>query len=153
VTRLVLMASAPVGTKNHVAQKLMPLFQDPELVIDEQFVQVWQKRVMQNAEAVPDWFKSVVLRESLKVPKEVWRATLEAMAADDHLDALGNIKAKTVLLLGDQDRLHPTVDAQALAARIPDAKVRDVRNAGCVPHWDNPEAVAAEINELVLGRA
>jgi len=147
---LFLMASAPVGEKNHVAQKLLPLFADSSLQIDEQFVKVWQGRVLHKPAAMPGWFRNTVLQESLKLPKNVWLAGLSAMATDDHLVALTAVKARTLILLGTEDRLNPRVDAEQLQARIPSCELREIKHAGCVPHWDAPEAVAREINNALV---
>jgi len=149
---LFLMASAPVGRKNHVAQKLIPLFRDPLLSIDEQFVQVWQARVVARPAELPEWFRAAVQRESLKVPKAVWRASLEAMAADDHIALLAGVRARTRILLGSEDRLNPKVDAELLQSRLPagTCELVEIAGVGCLPHWDEPEAVAAQLHKALL---
>lgn len=96
---------------------------------------------------MPQWFRRALLAESLRLPKAQWLAGLEAMAADDHLDALSRVRAHTHILLGAEDRLNPRVDAEQLNAKMGGACViREIADAGCVPHWDAPEAVAHEIN-------
>lgn len=115
-------------------------------------MQVWQARVVARPAELPEWFRAVVLRESLKVPKAVWRASLEAMAADDHVGTLGRVRARTRILLGAEDRLHPKVDAELLQARLPpgSCELVEIPAVGCLPHWDDPEAVARHIHAALL---
>lgn len=123
-----------------------PIFEDSELAIDDAFVKVWQKRIIQRPDAVPGWFQDLMLRESSKLHRDIWCVSVRIMAADNHLEKLNRVRADTLILLGTLDRLNPSPDARALAARIPNARVQEIPNAGCVPHWDNPADVAEAIN-------
>jgi pimeloyl-ACP methyl ester carboxylesterase len=40
-----------------------------------------------------------------------------------------------------------------MQARIPNCELREIEHAGCVPHWDAPEAVAREINSALVPAA
>jgi pimeloyl-ACP methyl ester carboxylesterase len=112
-------------------------------------VAVWQARVVHAHGALPEWFARLLRERSLQLPKAVWAAGLEAMASDSQFAALGRIRARVRLLLGAEDRLNPRVDAEAISAALRsavDCELIAIEGAGCVPHWDAPEAVAREIN-------
>lgn len=96
---------------------------------------------------MPQWLLRTVQAESLRLPKALWLAGLEAMATDDHLAALSRVRAHTRILLGAEDRLNPRVDAEQLLQQMgANCSIHAIPAAGCVPHWDAPEAVAREIN-------
>jgi pimeloyl-ACP methyl ester carboxylesterase len=124
-------------------------------VIDAQFVNVWLLRVVHNKNAMPPWLRDTVKRESLKLPKAMWQAGLEAMAIDDHQSALPTISARVRILHGLEDRFNPKMDAEHLEQRLPKEpgvsnRIVEIPAAGCVPHWDAPEAVAREINNALV---
>ena len=78
--------------------------------------------------------------------KESYIKTVEATAYYDRTTELAHIKAPTLLVYGDQDRLTPPKIGQRMQAIIPDAKLVIMKNAG---HLVNIEQ-AAEFNRIVL---
>lgn len=65
-------------------------------------------------------------------------------------DAMATLHVPTLFVWGDADAFAPPSSGQRVAARMRDARVRVVRDAGHLPWIDHPEAVAAEIVEFLL---
>jgi pimeloyl-ACP methyl ester carboxylesterase len=66
------------------------------------------------------------------------------MRLDDRLAAL---ETPTMFVWGANDRLAPA--HRALVARMSDAKLTVIQDAGHIPHIDQPDAVATAINEFL----
>jgi pimeloyl-ACP methyl ester carboxylesterase len=66
---------------------------------------------------------------------------------------LHRISASTLLLWGEQDRLHPVDQAAAWAELIPMTEVRTFPGVGHLPTVETPEAVAAVAEFLAAGVA
>ena len=88
------------------------------------------------AQRVPRAFVDTMVRENLKVPARVWRATFEGLLEDDSLGELDRIKAPTLIVWGDRDAILPRADQETLEAAIP---VRATAGATVgrisVPNW------------------
>jgi non-heme chloroperoxidase len=102
------------------------------------------------AKSVPAPFLDMVVRESLKVPARVWRATLRALMDADLTRELGNIQAPTMLLWGDQDVFVSRSEQDSLLAAIPGSRLSIYPGIGHAPHWEDPKRFAAEIGDFVL---
>lgn len=57
-----------------------------------------------------------------------------------------HLEAPTRFVWGDQDRLAGYSMGQDLARRMPDGQITVMADAGHMPHFDQPEAVAAVVN-------
>jgi pimeloyl-ACP methyl ester carboxylesterase len=65
----------------------------------------------------------------------------------------GELRVPTVIITGDQDALvSPEINARALAATLPGAKLMFLEGVGHMAHHAAPEAVAAALDELVPRR-
>ena len=62
---------------------------------------------------------------------------------------LHRVKAPTLVLHGDQDRLVPPENGRALAARIPGARFELIRDAGHVMVTDQPEECVRRVREFL----
>jgi non-heme chloroperoxidase len=82
--------------------------------IDPDFVRDFQRGRL--ARPVPEAFFETVVKESLKVPAHVWRASFEGFPGDDCAAQLGEITAPTLLMWGDRDPLCSRADEDALLA-------------------------------------
>jgi pimeloyl-ACP methyl ester carboxylesterase len=61
-----------------------------------------------------------------------------------------DLRTPTVIITGDRDTLvSPQINARALAASVPSAKLILLKDVGHMPHHAAPEVVAAAIDELV----
>jgi pimeloyl-ACP methyl ester carboxylesterase len=66
----------------------------------------------------------------------------------------GDLRTPTIIITGDRDALvSPEINARALAAVLPSAKLVLLNNIGHMPHHAAPEVVAAAIDELVPSTA
>jgi pimeloyl-ACP methyl ester carboxylesterase len=64
-----------------------------------------------------------------------------------------DLRSPTIIITGDRDTVvSPKINACALAATLPQAKLVLLKGVGHMPHHAAPEAVAAAIDELTLPR-
>jgi pimeloyl-ACP methyl ester carboxylesterase len=62
-----------------------------------------------------------------------------------------DLRSPTIIITGDRDTMvSPKINACALAATLPQAKLVFLKGVGHMPHHAAPEAVAAAIDELAL---
>ena len=115
--------------------------------IDPAFVREFQESTL--ARAVPADFLDTVVRESLKVPARVWRATFDAFFEDVCAPELGKISAPTLILWGTRDALCRRVDEDALLAAIPGARLVVYDGAGHALHWEEPQRFARDLVAFV----
>ncbi len=103
------------------------------------------------AQPVPQAFFDTLFQESLKVPAHVWRATFESRwrAEGDYSAELGDVKARTLIIWGDQDSRYPRAEQDALTAAIPDSRLVVYAGAGHGPHWEEPERFASDLATFV----
>lgn len=62
---------------------------------------------------------------------------------------LGAVRAPTIIVHGDHDRLVPLSVARALAHKIPNAELRVLAHTGHTPHLEEPGAVRAAIRDAL----
>jgi pimeloyl-ACP methyl ester carboxylesterase len=77
---------------------------------------------------------------------EAFCAQAEACIAHDALELLGEIRAPTLLTVGDRDILTPPHHTYAIKDRMPGARVRVWQKMGHAPFWEIPE----EFNRVCL---
>jgi non-heme chloroperoxidase len=94
---------------------------------------------------VPESFMEAMVGESLKVPARVWREAFAALLLDDHTSELAHIRAPTLLVWGDQDRLIGREGQDALIAGIPGSRIVVYAGVGHSPHWEDPARFAADL--------
>ncbi len=111
--------------------------------IDAVFVREFQESTL--ARPVPPAFLDTVVRESLKVPARVWRATFEGFLEADFSAQLGEIKAPTLIVWGDRDAICSRSDQEALAAVIAGSRLVVYPGAGHALHWEEPDRFAADL--------
>lgn len=111
------------------------------------------------AEAVVERWVTPEFRASSPAAFAGWRNMLErcppqgyvascASVRDADLSAdLGRITAPTLVLVGDKDIVTPVALSQPLADGIPNARLRQVPDAGHVPSIEQPRALAKLIDE------
>jgi pimeloyl-ACP methyl ester carboxylesterase len=62
---------------------------------------------------------------------------------------LHRVRAPTLLVWGEEDRIVPPVYAAEFARRIPGARVETVDRAGHAPHLEQPETVARLVRDFL----
>lgn len=78
------------------------------------------------------------------------RQTRAIMARSDHRGALGALQLPVRVLCGQQDRITPPPQSQALAAAIPGAELHWVEGAGHMLPCEQPDAVVAALRGWLL---
>ncbi len=101
---------------------------------------------------VPEDFMDGVVRESLKVPARVWRATLAGLLSDDHTSWLGRIEMPTLVFWGEEDALLRRAEQDALMCALAHADMKAYADTGHSPHWEQPERFVRDL-EAFIGRA
>lgn len=115
--------------------------------VDPDFVREFQASTL--ARPVPEAFFETVMRESLKVPARVWRATFEGFLEDDFSGELSRIKAPVLIVWGDQDAICLRSDQDAALKAIAGSQLVVYTGAGHAPHWEDPSRFAAELVRFV----
>src|ERR671916_1400677 len=148
VSRLVLMSSGATLVDNEAVMGLgeeMLALEDP---ISPEFVREFQESMMYHPG--PDEFLDTVVSESLKLPARVWRDYWEGVALAPYDAArLGEIDGPTLILWGEQDIIFSREDQEQLAAAIPGATLKVYPQTGHAVHWDRPEQVVRDLEELM----
>jgi len=91
-----------------------------------------------RAEAFPD-MDTVAAANSLRAPASFHRTEIDLSA----------ITVPTLILYGEHESSVVSRHAPTLGARIPDATVREVPDAGHASPWDNPEFFNDAIREFL----
>jgi len=115
--------------------------------VDPAFVREFVENTL--AQPAPQAFLETIVRENLKVPARVWKATCEGLLEDDFLGELGKIGAPTLIVWGDQDILLPRSDQEALAAAIAGSRLVVYAGAGHALYWEEPERFASDLVAFV----
>ncbi len=63
----------------------------------------------------------------------------------DSTDLLATITSPTLILCGSEDSLTPPAEAEAMRARIPNARLIMIPNAGHISNWEDPVAFTAAV--------
>ena len=94
-------------------------------------------------------FAPMLLRDALRAgPLGLWAGARAAVTTDVR-DELEHIRAPTLLVWGEHDRLVPASNAAAWAEALPDARVELIPRAGHVPMLERPEEVSRLLREFL----
>lgn len=74
------------------------------------------------------------------------------MTEEHRASDLHKIKAKTLILTGDEDRIVPEENAYLLEERIPESRVVLFKGGGHLLMWEDPERFAQEITSFLKER-
>ncbi|HZE04744.1 MAG TPA: alpha/beta fold hydrolase [Solirubrobacteraceae bacterium] len=80
-----------------------------------------------------------------------YRAHIDAVLHHDALDRLGAIRAPTLVITGDDDRIVPGVNSEVLAQRIPGATLEVIGGAGHLFFLERPERTVAVLESFLDG--
>jgi 3-oxoadipate enol-lactonase len=67
----------------------------------------------------------------------------------DSRPILSTIDAPVLVLVGEEDRLTPPADSEAMVAALPDARFSRIPRAGHLAPLEQPESVAAAVREFL----
>lgn len=135
------------GVKQFVAEAIDPLI-DP---IPYEFAAEFQKSTIYRGVSEAFFHQAVV--ESLKAPARVWKAAANSMIETDHRPLLENIKAKTLLIWGDQDAYFSIDEQKRLLAGIHGSRLSVYNGIGHAPNWEAAERTARDIENFVTSLA
>lgn len=153
VAGLVLGCTTPgwahgVAPSAEIIQMMMP---EPGLSREEQVRKSWPAlcapRFLEEGRA----FLEEMLRRSLENPTPIDTMNRQAAAIQrfDTYERLGQIRAPTLIVHGDQDVLVPTQNAYILHERIPGSRLVIIEGAGHVYFWEKPEEAARVVVEFL----
>lgn len=86
-----------------------------------------------------EWLADVPLKRLLAVDPMTTRNDYAACAAFDVREQLNNIRAATLIVAGEADKMTPLAHSQALLAGIPDAELVIVEGGGHMLALEQPE--------------
>jgi non-heme chloroperoxidase len=135
------------GVKQFVAEAVDPLT-DP---IPAEFAAEFQSSTF--FKPISGEFVAQAIAESLKAPARVWKAACRSMIETDHRPLLDRIKARTLLIWGDQDAYFGIDEQERLLAGIAGSWLEVYTGIGHAPHWEAPERTAADIEKFVKSLA
>jgi 3-oxoadipate enol-lactonase len=82
--------------------------------------------------------------------KDSYLKTIEASTREDRGARIEAIAAPTLVVTSDEDRLYPAALAEAMARRIPGARLAVIRGAGHLSNLEQPAAFDAAVLPFVL---
>lgn len=145
---LVLIGSPfTLGDKPGVREMWNSTFSTLTDPIDPGFVREFVESTL--AQPVPQAFLETIMRENLKVPARVWKATMEGLLEDDSYEELGKIRAPTLVVWGDQDAILPLGDQETMTSAIAGARLLVYSGAGHAFYWEEPSRLASDLVAFV----
>jgi 3-oxoadipate enol-lactonase len=79
-------------------------------------------------------------------------AQLQAILMSDRSELVRTIRAPTLVLHGDQDRLIPASNGRALADEIPGARFALIEGCGHMPMWEKPRELSRLVKDFLAAR-
>ncbi|MCX5751763.1 MAG: alpha/beta hydrolase [Candidatus Saganbacteria bacterium] len=142
VNKLILEGTAPVSSsRNNVlfsgfAKKL----KEKEPI--EKWITTWSSWLFSKKTFDSGLFVETFIKNASKYPypstAEGFSAQVDAMAKFDTRSRLSEIKAKTLIIEGEDDILIRPDEARVLAKQIPGSKIRLIKNVAHYVHLENP---------------
>ena len=146
VKRLVLVATATTVHTNELVRQLdreINALSDP---IPEKFVYDFQ--ISTAFQPLSNEFFHAVLKESRKLPANVWREVMAEMMSPETAVELKKIKTPTLILWGDKD-FFPRSEQDALVSALPNAVLKVYKDTGHALHWERPETFATDLKTFI----
>jgi 3-oxoadipate enol-lactonase len=106
-------------------------------------------RNLVSPSAVPGAYERL-LAAMAALHKDSYLKTIEASAREDRGARIESIAAPTLVVTSDGDRLYPPALAEAMAHRIPGARLALIRGAGHLSNLEQPEAFDAAVRGFLL---
>lgn len=149
VRALVLVGSAPTAKGNPVIADLKSVVDTLEDPIDPAFVRDFQASTFYRP--IPPSFLDTAVRESLKVPARVWKATLSGLVAEDHSARLDDLRVPALVVGGDRDSIFSVAEQQALARKLCQGRLLLYPETGHAPHVEQPRRFVTDLTAFVDG--
>ena len=114
---------------------------------------MWARQMTESmlVQPVPQDFLEKMFQESTKLPAHVWKAAFESRwrLEGDYESELGDIKAVTLVIWGDQDKRNPRSEQETLLKEIPNAQLSVYSGCGHLLHWEKPDRFARDLVRFV----
>ncbi|MBU3671508.1 MAG: alpha/beta fold hydrolase [Sinobacteraceae bacterium] len=137
----------PHGTPAHVLSAFAQHLQRDYRRTVREFLEL-QVRGSANADTALAALQSALLAQG-ECPPEVLQRSARLLHAVDQRPRLGDVRAPTLVIAGEYDRLvHPRA-SQALAELLPDARFVQIAKAGHAPFLSHPIEVIAALRAFL----
>jgi pimeloyl-ACP methyl ester carboxylesterase len=146
VERLVLIGSATT-IRNEATLELQRSLETLTDPVPAQFARDFQESTVYRS--LPEGFMDRAVAESLKLPARVWRAVLGGLLAGDCRDRLGEIRTPALILWGERDSFFSRAEQDALAAGLPNARLKVYPGTGHALHWEQPAQFARDLGQFL----
>lgn len=146
IERLVLIGSATT-LRNDAVLELRRSVSALEDSVTAKFAREFQAGTVHQP--LPEEFMDRVVKESLKVPARVWRATVEGFFTGDYELRPGQIKAPTLILWGDRETIFPRSEQDSLVKMLARADLKVYPETGHAPHWERPERFVKDLQDFI----
>lgn len=133
-----------IGPPEMWDQRAATVRQEGTAAIAEAAMQRWFTKAYHAREGVAV-YRNMVSR----IPAEGYAACCAAIRDADLEAAAKTIAAPALVVVGEQDVATPLADAQALAAALPNARVRTIADAAHIPCVDQPAQLAQLMREFL----
>lgn len=98
---------------------------------------------------VPSWFTGMMTKETIKVPSRVWKEYTASLLDEGIPDNIGDIGVPCLIIWGDRDGITSRSDQEEASRLIRDSRLVIHEGLGHMLYWEDPEAVAGDINEFI----
>jgi rifampin ADP-ribosylating transferase len=98
---------------------------------------------------VPGSYIEDRIDDGLRMPADVWRATLDGLRTAVPPTEAATITAPTLIIWGGRDELLTRDGQERLAAAIPGSTLAVYQDTGHLVLWEQPERVAGDLTDFV----
>lgn len=142
LSRLVLVGSGP-GAPRDPSAPTSSYFASVKDPIGYEFARDFQAGTAFTP--LPPAFLETMIAEVQRVPAAMFHELARGAADPRHVERLGRIKAKTLLLWGEQDSMFTKGDQDGLLKAIPGSRLIPYADTGHALHWEHPERFAKDL--------
>jgi pimeloyl-ACP methyl ester carboxylesterase len=87
------------------------------------------------------------MADAIRMPGYGYAA--ESMAATDHGPRLAEVRARTLVLVGEHDAVCPPAESRLIADAVPGARYAEIPDAGHLSNQESPEAFAESVRAFL----
>ncbi len=148
VRRLVLVGSGPGRppdpSKPSPVSAYFAGVKDP---IDYQFARDFQAGTAFSP--LPPVFLETMIGEVQRVPAAMFHELARGSSDPKHIEKLGRIRARTLLLWGEKDAMFAKADQDGLLGLIPGSKLIAYPDTGHALHWEQPQRFSHDLSAFI----
>lgn len=152
VKRLVLIASGVSGSD--LGRADAALFKEVEAAdkagdmdaLNRAEVRLWVDGPRRPEGSAPATVRNLVLDMNGRSLQSKWAAAEHQSLEPPAIGRLGEIKAPTLVIVGDQDLPHASANAEVITSKVPGARRATIKDAAHLPSLERPQ----DFNRLVL---